>query len=317
MNPFHFHSDHIRSSRMPTLEHHPGQPTRDLCKSKGSLWQYRAITVRFKANIRHLAEKHPKYIFGWPEACWSDTPTYYDESKWGQGVLHWTIGKWIIFFGDDRCLFDFPFVRLQIRKKIRTGQFSITILDEIVEHFLSILKEYLTLFVSTLDKLFRDKKDEVVAFATHGFRYSIWIAKTWFEYLNHSISRTLFDVEQFNKKVLLSKLVEYVCQNQIGSETATNALRILSEFNDKNPAQMQNYALQLMVSNTISKYRVRVRLNSAFCFAENARQSLRAQSGTISNDYEYSVFDRLSTSSNGRIAWPTKSHWYAPKEASG
>ncbi|KAG4067200.1 hypothetical protein HA402_000191 [Bradysia odoriphaga] len=119
------------------------------------------------------------------------------------------------------------YIEQLIRKKIRTGQFSITILDEIVEHFLSILKEYLTLFVSTLDKLFRDKNDEVVAFATHGFR-------------------TLFDVEQFNKKVLLSKLVEYVCQNQIGSETATNALRILSEFNDKNPVQMQNYALQLM-----------------------------------------------------------------------
>lgn len=68
----------------------------------------------------------------------------------------------------------------------------------------------------------------------------------------HSFSRTLFDVEQFDKKILLSKLVEYVCQNQIGSETPTNALRILSEFNDKNPTQMQNYALQLMVSKTFS-----------------------------------------------------------------
>ncbi len=62
------------------------------------------------------------------------------------------------------------------------------------------------------------------------------------------LTRTLFDVEQFNKKVLLSKLVGYVCQNQMGTEMATNALRILSEFNETNPAEMEKNALQLLVS---------------------------------------------------------------------
>lgn len=87
---------------------------------------------------------------------------------------------------------------------------------------------------------------------------------------SHFHSRTLFDVEQFNKKVLLSKLVEYVCQNHIGSETATNALRILSEFNDKNPVQMQNYALQLMVKH-FPNDRVNGKLNIPFnreCWTE-------------------------------------------------
>ena len=67
-------------------------------------------------------------------------------------------------------------------------------------------------------------------------------------------SSALFNVEQFCKKILLSKLVGYVCQNQVGCETATNALRILSEFNEKNPNQMQKHALQLLVSNqTVDK----------------------------------------------------------------
>lgn len=66
-----------------------------------------------------------------------------------------------------------------------------------------------------------------------------------------SSSRKLFNIEQFGKKILLTKLVEYVCQNQTGSDTATNALRILSEFNENNPTQMQKHSLQLLVRNSI------------------------------------------------------------------
>lgn len=58
----------------------------------------------------------------------------------------------------------------QIRKKIKQEQFRSTILDELVNDFLSILKEHLTLFVSILDKLFRDKIASISAFATHGFK---------------------------------------------------------------------------------------------------------------------------------------------------
>lgn len=49
-------------------------------------------------------------------------------------------------------------------------QFDITILDELVEDFTSILNEYLTFFICILDKLFRDKNETIVAFATHGFK---------------------------------------------------------------------------------------------------------------------------------------------------
>lgn len=45
-----------------------------------------------------------------------------------------------------------------------------TILDELVKDFMSILDEYLAFFVYILDKLFRDKNDSIVAFATHGFK---------------------------------------------------------------------------------------------------------------------------------------------------
>lgn len=67
------------------------------------------------------------------------------------------------------------------------------------------------------------------------------------------ICSTLFNIDQFDKKILISKLVGYVCQNQLGSDkstgfdVATSALRILSEFNEKNPAQMQKHGLQLLV----------------------------------------------------------------------
>lgn len=58
----------------------------------------------------------------------------------------------------------------QIRKKIKMEQFDVTILDELVDEFIAILNEYLPLFISILDKLFRDKNDSMVAFATHGFK---------------------------------------------------------------------------------------------------------------------------------------------------
>ncbi|KAJ6632727.1 Fanconi anemia group D2 protein, partial [Pseudolycoriella hygida] len=119
------------------------------------------------------------------------------------------------------------YIEQLIRKKIKTEQCSATILDKLVDEFFSILNEYLNSFISILDKLFRDKNDSIVSFATHGFQI-------------------LFNFEQCSKKVLMSRLVGYVCQNQIGSDTATNALQILSEFNEKNPIQMEQHALQLM-----------------------------------------------------------------------
>lgn len=79
---------------MSALERNSRKPTGDICKSKGRLWQYRPIIISIEANIRHLAEEHSEHIIGWPKTRWSDTPANYDESEWGQGILHWTIGKW-------------------------------------------------------------------------------------------------------------------------------------------------------------------------------------------------------------------------------
>lgn len=66
--------------------------------------------------------------------------------------------------------FVIPSIRFKIRKKIKMEQFDITILDALVEEFKMTLNEYLTLFISILDKLFRDKNESIVAFATHGFK---------------------------------------------------------------------------------------------------------------------------------------------------
>lgn len=66
--------------------------------------------------------------------------------------------------------FVIPSIRFKIRKKIKMEQFDITILDALVDEFKMTLNEYLTLFVSILDKLFRDKNESIVAFATHGFK---------------------------------------------------------------------------------------------------------------------------------------------------
>lgn len=60
---------------------------------------------------------------------------------------------------------------LQIRKKIKSDQYNLNILEEIVEEFVFVLPEYLSIFISILDSLFRDKTPSVVAFASHGFKW--------------------------------------------------------------------------------------------------------------------------------------------------
>lgn len=79
--------------------------------------------------------------------------------------------------------------------------------------------------------------------------------------------RLIFGIEKCNRKVLLSRLVGFVCERNAHAlvladsgaaaankssqnDLTTSALMILSEINRKYPAEMKYNGLQIMVSGT-------------------------------------------------------------------
>lgn len=101
-----------------------------------------------------------------------------------------------------------------------------------------------------LDSFVRDKNQLIANFANVGYRL-------------------LFGIDSCDRKVLLSRLVGFVCErnahtmaladsNQFGnkhssqSDITTSALMILSEINQKHPSEMKNNGLQILVSILIN-----------------------------------------------------------------
>lgn len=109
-----------------------------------------------------------------------------------------------------------------------------------------ILLEYSKVLFELLDTFVRDKTSVISSFANVGYRL-------------------IFGIESCDRKVLLARLVGFVCERNAHAlvladsgvaankatqdDLTTSALMILSEINRKYPAEMKYNGLQVLVSN--------------------------------------------------------------------
>lgn len=146
------------------------------------------------------------------------------------------------------------------------------LLEETVQLFPTILLEYSKIFFELLDAFARDKNAAISSFAGAAYRI-------------------VFGIENCDRKVLLSKLIGFVyerhaqatsladgCCSSVSATTSatditTNALMILTDINQKYPAEMQSNGLQILVIkiNTIRR-RQRQFIIRYFHFAANTRR---------------------------------------------
>lgn len=114
----------------------------------------------------------------------------------------------------------------------------------------AILLDYSKVLFELLDTFVRDKNPMISNFANVGYRL-------------------IFGIESCDRKVLLARLVGFVCERNAhaqvladsgvaASKTApndltTSALMILSEINRKYPLEMKYNGLQVLVRNYLSR----------------------------------------------------------------
>lgn len=118
------------------------------------------------------------------------------------------------------------------------------LLEETVRLLPTILLENSVVLFELLDSFVRDKNALISNFANVGYRL-------------------IFGIESCDRKVLLSRLVGFVCERNAHamstvesiasgskashSDITTSALMILSEINQKYPKEMKHNGLQIMV----------------------------------------------------------------------
>lgn len=119
------------------------------------------------------------------------------------------------------------------------------LLEETVRLLPKILLENSVVLFELLDSFVRDKNALISNFANVGYRL-------------------IFGIESCDRKVLLSRLVGFVCEHNAhamstvesnapgNADITTSALMILSEINQKYPKEMKHNGLQIMVSKIVS-----------------------------------------------------------------
>lgn len=131
---------------------------------------------------------------------------------------------------------------IQIRRKIKSDVIQIKLLEETVRVLPTILLDSSIVLFELLDTFVRDKHPLIANFANVGYRL-------------------IFGIESCDRKVLLSRLVGFVCERNAHavdtsastnrtnshSDFTTNALMILSEINQKYPNEMKHNGLQILV----------------------------------------------------------------------
>lgn len=120
------------------------------------------------------------------------------------------------------------------------------LLEETVHLFPTILIDYSKILFELLDAFARDKNIAISSFAGSAYRI-------------------VFGIDNCDRKVLLSKLIGFVYERHAQTSTltdgsgvnattattdiTTNALMILTEINQKYPAEMKQNSLQVVVSD--------------------------------------------------------------------
>lgn len=139
----------------------------------------------------------------------------------------------------------------QIRRKLKSDHIQVKLLEETVQTLPAILLEYSKVFFELVDCFVRDKNPAISTFANVGYRL-------------------VFGIETCDRKVLLMRLVGFVCERNAhamvladaglsGSKSTSNdittsALMILSEINQKYPKEMKHNGLQILVIRVVVNY---------------------------------------------------------------
>lgn len=102
-----------------------------------------------------------------------------------------------------------------------------------------------------LNNFFKEKEPIVSQFARSAYRYIFFYICCKHLKISFSIS-LIYGLENFDRKLIVSKLVGFVCQVDRESdhrteEITTNALTVLTQINNASPSAMQVYGNQLMV----------------------------------------------------------------------
>jgi Fanconi anaemia protein FancD2 nuclease len=95
-----------------------------------------------------------------------------------------------------------------------------------------ILLEYLPSFMECVDTFFHDRDPVVARFAQAAYRQ-------------------MFQIDESDRKLLLTKLIGFVCEKQVDlpfvdSDVRTDALNLLLEVNASHASALQTHALQLL-----------------------------------------------------------------------
>ncbi|XP_031621413.1 Fanconi anemia group D2 protein [Contarinia nasturtii] len=131
-----------------------------------------------------------------------------------------------------------------IRRKLKADIIDVKLLEETIRILPIILLDYSKVLFELLDSFVRDKNTVISNFANVGYRL-------------------IFGIETCDRKVLLSRLVGFVCErnaqamvladsgiaaNKSATQTdlTTSALMILSEINRKYPSEMKFNGLQML-----------------------------------------------------------------------
>lgn len=144
-----------------------------------------------------------------------------------------------IFHDYKRIESLFSFHSIQIRRKIKADVIQVKLLEDTVAALPAILLENSIVLFELLDNFVRDKNPLISNFANVGYRL-------------------IFGIESCDRKVLLSRLVGFVCEqnahaesgikNNLHTDITTSALMILSEINQSYSTEMKHNGLQILVN---------------------------------------------------------------------
>lgn len=146
-----------------------------------------------------------------------------------------------VFITSYGMVIDNPIFSIQIRRKLKADIIGIKLLEEAAQKFGTILLDYSKVLFELLDAFLRDKTSTISSFANAGYRL-------------------IFGIDSCDRKVLLSRLVGFVCERNAHAlvmadpsaaaaqnDLTTSALMILSEINQKHSAEMKFNGLQVLV----------------------------------------------------------------------
>ena len=168
-------------------------------------------------------------------------------------------------------------ISFQLRRKIKSEIIGVKLLEETAHDFGSVLIDYSKVLFELIDSFLRDKNEIISNFSSTAFK---WVSAGYCpSLLIRSLIeiiwyRLLFGIEGCDRKLLLAKLIGFVCMKRTPMpqttepstvDVTTNALTILMEINKRHPIEMQNNGLQVLVSGSLEANRDRF---TAISFSE-------------------------------------------------